>query len=118
MRGGNNKIRGKRIEGVWYALKLYPHLSCREVAGITQVSLSTVRRVMRGEHPETRRFGKPKPLPKERKHLTVDQVYSVQGHYNSGLTPTQCSRLTGVSLATVNRIIDGRHPKSPVKIRR
>ena len=118
MRGGNNKIRGKKIEGVWYALKLYPHLSCREVAAITRVSVSTVRRVMRGEHPETRRYGKPKATARERKHLTQEQVFVIQGHYKSGLTPTECARRTGFSLATVNRVIDGQHPMSDCKIRR
>lgn len=118
MRGGNNKICGKKIEAVWYALKLYPHLSCREVAAITKVSVSTVRRVMRGEHPETRRYGKPKVTAKVRKHLTEEQVYVIQGTYKSGLTPTECSRRTGFSLATVNRVIDGQHSKSKVKIRR
>ena len=109
------ELSGKMIEGVWQALRLYDHLSIREVAKLCNVSPSTVRRVLDGRHPGSKTWDRPRERRKPNLPLSQEYVFVVLGFHSQGMKISDIRKRTGVGRTTIHRILKGTHRHSPVE---
>ncbi|MFZ9077494.1 MAG: helix-turn-helix domain-containing protein [Alphaproteobacteria bacterium] len=97
----------------WDARKIWIELNQgatpNAVAKKHRVSESTTRRIARGAHPATSKFGAAKKGHGKNRPLAKTTIHLVIGMYTQKIPIVEIERQTGVSRSSINRIIKGKH---------